>query len=109
MLAGVPGDDRPVGDEEFERRVAGLYLRAEGVRILDVWKGEPDEDGKPRPAAGRYMLLTKGHFITPKTIPVRDGNGNVSTPSYTLYNSTIVVEVKGETIQPLRAESNRAP
>lgn len=114
MLAALPADNGPVNEDQFEARAAGLFLRDKNLTIVDVWKGEPDRDGKPRAAQGRYMLITRGRAQTPH-MQVRDEKGNVSPTSLGLYNPVIVVEVSGgkdtpagtRWIQPLRTEMNR--
>ena len=108
LLPELPAGDGPVSEAEYERRAANDFLRKKNVRIIDVWRGEPGPDGKPRPSAGRYTLVTRGSGATP-SLRVRDSAGRVSPTSYSLRDPVVVVEVKGKTIQPLRTEINKRP
>jgi hypothetical protein len=90
------------GDAEFDRRVVGHYLHHAGLRLVDIWKGDLGSDGKPRPAAGFYVLVTKGTVTSPP-IPVRDSQGAISKPQTTLINPGLVVQVKNGVIHPVRS------
>jgi len=94
MLVPLP-EKAPSTDAEIERRDAGAFLRKDKVRVIDVWRGEPDAEGKPRPAAKRYVLVTKGGASVPSGASV--------------VNPIVVVEVQGKKIQPLRTEINKRP
>lgn len=89
LLAPLPAKE-PANEAESEQKDAGAFLRMSKVRILKVWRGEPDPkaEGKPRPAAGKYVLVTKG--------------GGKLPSGYMVTDPFVVVEVKGQSIQPLR-------
>lgn len=108
LLAEMPGGDGPISEDEFERRAAGHFLRDRDLKIVEVWKGEPGDDGKPRAAAGRYTLITKGSARTPH-LTVRDAKGNESPTALSMFNPDIVVEVAGGKVRPVRTEAHRAP
>lgn len=94
LLAALPKKE-PTTDAESERRDAGAFLRRDNVRVLTVWRGEPDANGKPRPSPQRYTLVMKGGGSVPS--------------GYGLRDPVIVVEVKGTIIEPIRTEIYQEP
>jgi hypothetical protein len=108
LLRPLPPEDQPINDADFESVAANYFLRSPQLRIIDVWKGEPGSDGKPRPAPGRYILVTKGSVSTP-VLRIRNAGGGDSPSQMHMSHPDLVVEVKDGVIRPLRTEMHRAP
>ena len=108
-LAALTAEDQPIDDAEFEPWAAGFFLRSDKLQILEIWKGEPDKDGKPSPHPRRYILVTKGSVSTP-LLRIRNPGGGDSPSQLNMHNPDLVVEVREDgVIRGLRTEMHRAP
>jgi hypothetical protein len=107
LLAGLPADDAVINEVDFERRATDHFLRNPGLKIVDIWKGDLGPDGKPRPAPGRFILVTKGSVSSP-VFQVKDA-GLVSPRQNNVHNPDLVVDVRAGVIHGVRAEMHKAP
>jgi hypothetical protein len=108
MLAALPAGDRALSEAEAERVATDHFLRHSSLRIVDIWKGDPGPDGKPRPAPGRYILVTEGTVSSP-VLRVKDASGRESPSQINLSNPDLVVEVARDGIRGIRSEMHKAP
>jgi hypothetical protein len=104
----VAADEVAADDAAFERRATDQFLRDPGLHIVDVWKGDPDADGRPRPVAGRYILVTKGSSAS-VMVPMRTRSGGSLPQRLQLTHPDLVVEVKGGVIHGVRSELHKGP
>jgi hypothetical protein len=109
LLAPLAAEDAVAADDaEFERRATDHFLRDGGLTIVAIWKGDPDADGRPRPAPGRYTLVTRGSSGSVK-VPVRTADGGSLPQRLQLTHPDLVVEVKGGVIHGVRSELHKGP
>jgi hypothetical protein len=108
LLRPLPAEDQPIDDADFDARATDHFLRSDKLEIIDIWKGDPGSDGKPRPSPGRYILVTRGTVATP-LIRVRNATGGDSPSQLNMVNPDLVVEVKDGVIRGLRAELHKVP
>jgi hypothetical protein len=104
-------DDTPVSEEEAERRQAEYFLRSPDLKIVAIWRGEPDGKGKQRLVPRLYTLVTQGNVASPR-LQVKMNN-KVSPTSRTMNNPDLVVRVvenQGQQVlQAVRAELHTGP
>jgi hypothetical protein len=101
-------DLEPVSEDEAERRAADFYLRAKGLKVIDVLEGVPDGQGKQVPTPGKYTLVTKGLVTTPpQRLKTKTG---VDDPRHgNLANPDVIVEIRDGKIVALRTELPMRP
>ncbi len=108
LLSPLPASDRPLDDAQFDALATDYFLRSPQLKIVDVWKGDLGADGTPRPAKGRYILVTKGNVSSPP-LRLRNAAGGDSPSQLNMTSPDLVIEVKEGAIRGLRAESHKAP
>ena len=100
-------NDVPVSEAEADARQAEFYLRRPELKILAIYPGEPDAQGKRKATPNRYTLVTKVSGSTPP-LRIRNARGEVESPSQLfIINPDLVIEVRDGKIHALRAELHR--
>jgi hypothetical protein len=103
--------DRVWAPEEVAVLTGELFLRADELRIIAIWGGEPateaDDTGlNPQvPRAGRYTLITRGGATTP---PYRltTAKPDTSPIQGVMLNPDLIVDVRDGKVFAVRASSH---
>jgi hypothetical protein len=99
--------EEPVSEKDAEPLQTDYFLRSE-LRIVDVWRGEPDGAGGQRAAPGRYTLVTKGGVATPY-FRVRTDKGIDPPSQLVMNNPDLVVEVRDGKVRGVKSELHMGP
>jgi hypothetical protein len=91
----------PVAAGEAEQLQTDFLLRAEGLRIVRILRGEPDGKGGLKSTPGRYTLLTKGGGNVPE-IGVHTPHGVERSPRGG-FNFDLIVTVRNGKLSGVRA------
>jgi hypothetical protein len=100
--------DRVLTADEERTLTAEHFLRSDALRVIDVWRGEPDESGAQVARPGRYTLITHGTGSTPPYRLTTSKPGTSPVQQH-LNNPDLIVDVRDGKIVGVRADCHRGP
>src|SRR5262249_2686287 len=94
VLGGSPlKEDEVLPESGSDARAADPVLR-EKLRLVTVWRGEPDAEGGQKAVEGRYTIVCKGVAQTP-VVRTKNARGQTAPTREAVNNPELVVDVRG--------------